>query len=280
MNNISGLSAANNSVSYVHGIIGDVAEFEVLGRGETFDVPSLGNPYLAAIEVARVRPEINITYHPQNMSFLTTHLIVQTGNSLTAQALAYYANSADYGILVNAMPSRVEVRCGLNQPLVVRANEVGTNWTTGLQTSATGFTVYASSPILHDKVTSVKVLDGATELRDFTSLWRSFDFTVDYRTVPIYTGVGITPSDVLEGVRGVTGRIEVSVNESAPLLPYVTNASVLNIQIGIMKHPMSATFTFYSSVVRTNTVSVPGVDVQRQRFEWACRTVNWSAKIT
>ena len=110
-----------------------------------------------------------------------------------------------------------------------------------------------------------------------TALWRRGGFTIDYKTEQIFTGTGVTPTDVLEGVREVKGNLEISVNESTKMMSYVTNGSCLNIEIGFMNAPMSSCYTFYSSVIRMNSVTVPGTDVQRQRIEWTSKYVTRSS---
>mgnify|MGYP001582817261 CR=1 FL=1 len=281
LGNVSGHQAGGvgNGSAFYMALVGDVEEFEVRAQGDTFDVPSLGNSYPAAIETAKVRPELEVSYHPQNTSFLHTYLIPNSAGNLSSHHMAYYANSADYGILFGALPQRVEVRFAKNSPVTVRFTDIGTNWSTGFQTSTGNFATAVSStePMMSEKLTSVRILDGATVIRDMTSLWRRGDFSIDYGTTPQYTGTTVTPSDVLQGVRRVRGSLEVSVNESAKLLPYVTNASYLNVEVGFQNAPMSSCYTFYSSVVRTNSVTVPGTDVQRQRIEFECRFVTRSS---
>lgn len=268
-----------NGSAFYMALVGDIENFEPRGQGDTFDVPSLGNQYLSALEMGRVRPELEATYHPQNTSFLHTYLVPNSGGNLSSHHMAYYSNSADYGILFNALPQRVEVRWAKNSPITVRFTDLGTNWSTGFQTSTGNFSTAVSStePMMSEKITSILIKDGSTTIRDMTSLWRSGNFNIDYGTTPTYTGTGVTPSDVLEGLHRVRGALEVSVNESAKLLPYVTNASYLNIEIGFQNAPMSSCYTFYSSVIRANTVNVPGTDTQRQRIEWECRFITRSS---
>jgi len=273
-----GVQSADTSPYNIE-LIGDVENFEVRGRGTALQIPSLGNPYLSAIETGTVRPELELRFHPQNTSYLHTYLIVQTGNNLSSHRVAYYSNSADYGVLFGALPMQVEVNFGKNAPVMVRTTLLGTNWSTGLQTSTGNFSKAVSStePIMSEQLTSFRLLDGGTARRDLTSLWRRGAFTVNYKTVPVFTGVGVTPTDVLEGVREVNGWAELSVNESTKLLPYVTNASVLNVELGFQVAPMSTCYTFHSATFTLNTVTVPGVDIQRQRFEWQTRYVTRSS---
>lgn len=277
--NVSKHVNASSLSEYNIELIGDVAEFEVRGQADVMTVPGLGNAYLSAIETARVRPELDITFHPQNTSYLHSYLIVQTGNNLTSHFVSYFANSADYGILWNGKPVRVEVTWAKNTPITVRANLIGTNWTMGLNTSAGNYLAAVSStePIMSEQMTVLKFRDGATWYRDMTDLWRRGSFTIDYKTVPVFTGTGIMPSDVLEGAREVRGMVEVSMNESATLMPYVINASVLNVEVGFGVAPMSTTYFFYSSRIRVISVTVPGTDFQRQRIEWNAKYITRSS---
>ncbi len=280
----SGLDARIGNLSTLAGpynleLIGDVENFDVLAEGDTTNIPNLGNPYLADIVMAKVRPQLRMRFHPQNTSYLHNYLIVQTGTNVSSHIMAYYANSADYGILFGAVPNRVEISFAKNTPVTVDAALFGTNWSTGLQTSAGNFSkaVSSTTPMMSEQMTSVKIYDGGTLLRDFTDLWRRGSFSIDYGATQAFAGTGVTPGDVLEGVRMVRGNVEVSVNESRKLLSYVTNASVLNVELGFQCAPMSSCYTFLSSIIRTTTVTVPGVDVQRQRIEWETRYVTRSS---
>lgn len=280
----SGLEARLGNLSTLAGpynieLVGDIEEFDVEATGESIDQPNLGNPYLKSLDIGRVRPSLRVRYHPQNTSFLHNYLIVQTGANLSAHIMAYYANSAEYGILFNAIPSNVEVSFAKNTPVTVEFTDFGTNWSTGLQTSKGNFSKAVSStePMISEQITSVRILDGATLLRDFTDQWRSGAFSIDYKTKYIHTGITNTPSDVLEGVRKVSGNIVVSVNESAKLTSYVTNASVLNIEIGFQNAPMSSCYTFHSSIIRTIRRTIPGIDYQVQRIEFESKYVTRSS---
>ena len=280
----SGLDARLGNLSTLAGpynleLIGDVEDFEVLGQGETVNVPNLGNAYLTGLTMGKVRPQLKFNYHPQNTSYLHNYLIVQTGGTLSGHNMAYYANSADYGVIFNCKPSTVEVSFAKNSPVMVRTTLYGTNWSTGLQTSTGNFSnaVSSTEPMMSEQVTSVKIYDGATLIRNYTDLWRRGSFTIDYKTEQTFTGTDLTPSDVLEGVREIKGTLELSVNESTKLMSYVTNGSVLNLEIGFQCAPMSSCYCFLSSIIRANTVQVPGTDVQRQRLEWATRYVTRSS---
>ena len=278
----NGLEArlGNTSIAtpYNQETIGDIVTFEVNGQGEDINIPRLGIPYNQDVELTRVRPELSLTYHPQNTSYLHNYLIVQTGNNIATHVMGYYNNSSDMGVLLNAKPVTVDVAWELNRPLVVKATLLGTNWTTGLVNSKGNFSATTSStePMTNIKVMELQILDGATVIRDLSTIWRRGGFNINYNTEPVWTGTGVTPSDVVEGVRGVRGNVELSVNESTKLLSYVTNASYLNIKVGF-SDPMSSTYTFFSSVIRINTVTVQGVDVQRQRLEWSCRYITRSS---
>ena len=260
-------------------LIGDVQEGVINSPGETFTVPALGNTYNAAVEISNVKPGLTLTYHPQNTSYLHNYLIVQTGNTLTKHYVAYLANSADYGILFNAMPNTVTVSFAKNSPVTVKAALLGTNWSTGLQTSAGNFSKAISStePMMSEQMTSVKLNDGGTTRRDLTTLWRKGEFTINYGVTQTLTGTGITPTDILQGVRSVKGNIEVSVNESGPVRDYVLNASYLNVEIGFQAAPMSTCYTCYSSTIHVNTVTIPGTGVQRQLIEFESKYVTRSS---
>ncbi len=280
----SGLDARLGNCSLTGGIynqemVGEVEEFEASGQGETYTVPDLGNYYNRGLEASLVRPELSMTYHPQNTSFLHNYLISQTGTAPTATMMSYFANSADQHLLTGALVSRVEVECDRNGPVTVRANMLGLNWSTGLNNSWGNYSKTVGSTPSQDplNITYVGLYDGAVQVRDLSTLWRRWNFAIDYGARHIHTGTGIQPTDVLPGVKGVSGTIECSLTNASNFMQYVMNGSVLNVHIGCQWAPMSSHYVFYSSVIRANAIRVPGVDVERVRVEFESKYVTRSS---
>lgn len=266
----SGLNARINNASTngSHALIGDVLNFDVNGRGDTYSVPNIGNPYNTAIEMGTVRPELQIEYHPQNTSFLHNYLFVQTGNCLSSFHISYYANSADYGLLVDAKTANVEMRCNRNDPITVRATIYGLQWSSWTQTSTGSFLVSSTAPCNALSVSELKFKTAAADIIDLVSLWRRWRLSVNYRTEPIFTGTTILPTDVLEGIRDVEGEVEWSMTNVSNPRPFIQNASFGDVVIGIMNAPMSSCYTVQSAVLRTAVVRVAGTDVQVYRTEF------------
>lgn len=278
----TGIQAKLNNLSasggaYVSALVGDVINFDVQGQGDTYQQPNLGNPWYTDIGMSLLRPTLQLTYHPQNTSFLHSYLIVQTGCNLSSCLMGYYANSADYGVLVYAMPSRVELRQERNQPLTVRATLLGLQWSTGINTSSASFVVSSTEPPVATDVTEVKLLDAAVEVRDLSTLWRRWSFTLDYRTQQIHSGTGVLPTDVLEGVHDVNGEIEYSLTNASQILQYAQNASVLNVKLAIQAAPMSSCYYVYSAVIRDSITRVEGVGVQIGRISFHGKFVTRSS---
>lgn len=250
--------------------IGILGEFTATVKARTADIPApTGNRNAPPSKVTEAIPSFTLRYTLQDFNLFSNYLVKgMVGNSsresnyLTKFHLKYYDGS-EYGQLSNIASDTVTLNVAHGRAATVEATGIAENISGGISTPSWVSDI-SLPPVMYRQVSTLTV-NGVSVKNDF----REASFTFSNNAFSDVTGNAVTPAEVMWGVVGVAGYVDVAKKTSSyygnPL-----NQSRGSIVIAIADRassPKTCTITLPSASITTVDVNLPmGLVGERVNF--------------
>lgn len=228
-------------------------------RGDVYKEPVTGTRALDVLKQTGVVPGLDWMMNIKRIDdYITAYAMITAEGAPAAHSLGFTD-----GIEVNELSLAQVDRCNI----VVRRGE-----SVKAELSALGkdLEVFVPDTFLHQTEEPIMWTDATLSIGSAVTNWREFAFGVNNNVAAEFLGTALVPTDVKPLQAEYFGHAIIS-RKATSKFGAVKGGTETSIVITLADHqstPVTTTFGFAKSVLKTSRVEVPGIGLELERIEW------------